>query len=59
MRSYIGEPDTEACNGTRKQEEIHIEAETEGIQNRKRLQEAWRQQQRSGAPRLGDCKQIR
>ncbi len=48
----------EVIHGTRKQEEIHIEAETEGIEDRKGLQKTWRKQQRGGAPRMGDREQI-
>jgi hypothetical protein len=40
-------------HGKRKQKEIHIEAKTEGVEDRERLQETRRQQQRSGTPRVG------
>src|SRR5437764_11928987 len=39
--------------GKRKQKEIYIEAEREGIEDGERLQKTWRQQQRSGTPGRG------
>jgi hypothetical protein len=59
IRCYIEKLEMELTNGTRKQKEIHIKARAEGIEDRKRLQKTWRQQQRSGAPRMGNSEQVR
>ena len=49
----------EEIYGTRKQKEIHVQARAESASHREGLQKTRCQQQRSGASRMGDCKQIR
>jgi hypothetical protein len=42
-RFYKGKGRTGVNNGTRKQKEIHVETKAKSIQDRKGLQETWRE----------------